>query len=78
MRKNKPLNESRKTSQTTGTKMAFYSNKDKHLNYVYLVWDLTASLTELFFFPHLHEFFVSSLFALQLLYHHPRYVHATH
>ncbi|MFS7943500.1 hypothetical protein Hanom_Chr06g00500981 [Helianthus anomalus] len=27
MRKNKPLNESRKTGQTSGTKMAFYSFK---------------------------------------------------
>ncbi|MFS7984454.1 hypothetical protein Hanom_Chr11g00986631 [Helianthus anomalus] len=26
MQKNKPLDESRKTSQTSGTKMAFYSN----------------------------------------------------
>ncbi|MFS7915270.1 hypothetical protein Hanom_Chr02g00163301 [Helianthus anomalus] len=26
MRKNKPLDESRKTGQTSGTKMAFYSN----------------------------------------------------
>ncbi|MFS8022031.1 hypothetical protein Hanom_Chr16g01434671 [Helianthus anomalus] len=25
MRKNKPLNENRKTGQTSGTKMAFYS-----------------------------------------------------
>ncbi|MFS7949750.1 putative DNA helicase [Helianthus anomalus] len=35
MRKNKPLDESRKTGQTSGTKMAFYSCL-KHVN---LTWD---------------------------------------
>ncbi|MFS7991920.1 hypothetical protein Hanom_Chr12g01076281 [Helianthus anomalus] len=28
MRKNKPLNESRKTGQTSGTKIAFYSKSN--------------------------------------------------
>ncbi|MFS7952896.1 hypothetical protein Hanom_Chr07g00612271 [Helianthus anomalus] len=28
MRKNKPLDESRKTGQTSGTKMTFYSNSN--------------------------------------------------
>ncbi|MFS7974428.1 hypothetical protein Hanom_Chr09g00868631 [Helianthus anomalus] len=32
MRKNKPLNESRKTGQTSGTKMAFYSNQ--YIDYI--------------------------------------------
>ncbi|MFS7933354.1 hypothetical protein Hanom_Chr04g00378751 [Helianthus anomalus] len=30
MRKNKPLDERRKTGQTSGTKMAFYSRKIKN------------------------------------------------
>ncbi|MFS8021390.1 hypothetical protein Hanom_Chr16g01426831 [Helianthus anomalus] len=42
MRKNKPLNESRKTGQTSGSKMAFYSNenkqKDMNLNGVILIF----------------------------------------
>ncbi|MFS8020638.1 hypothetical protein Hanom_Chr16g01417981 [Helianthus anomalus] len=32
MRKNKPLDESRKTGQTSGTKMAFYSCSRVSLN----------------------------------------------
>ncbi|MFS8014976.1 hypothetical protein Hanom_Chr15g01350991 [Helianthus anomalus] len=31
MRKNKPLDESRKSGQTSGTKMTFYSKKKKTL-----------------------------------------------
>ncbi|MFS7957809.1 hypothetical protein Hanom_Chr07g00670761 [Helianthus anomalus] len=31
MRKNKPLDESRKTDQTSGTKMAFYSSESMKL-----------------------------------------------
>ncbi|MFS7890450.1 hypothetical protein Hanom_Chr11g00974021 [Helianthus anomalus] len=31
MRKNKPLDESRKTGQTSGTKMAFYSKYIKNI-----------------------------------------------
>ncbi|MFS7973169.1 hypothetical protein Hanom_Chr09g00853431 [Helianthus anomalus] len=30
MQKNKPLDESRKTGQTSGTKMAFYSKKGEY------------------------------------------------
>ncbi|MFS8029494.1 hypothetical protein Hanom_Chr16g01522971 [Helianthus anomalus] len=33
MRKNKPLDESRKTGQTLKTKMAFYSMLYKHISY---------------------------------------------
>ncbi|MFS7994677.1 hypothetical protein Hanom_Chr12g01108851 [Helianthus anomalus] len=35
MRKNKPLDESRKTGQTSGTKMAFYSNNNN--NYIIII-----------------------------------------
>ncbi|MFS8034580.1 hypothetical protein Hanom_Chr17g01582841 [Helianthus anomalus] len=33
MRKNKPLNESRKTGQTSGAKIAYYSKKDLENRY---------------------------------------------
>ncbi|MFS7988184.1 hypothetical protein Hanom_Chr11g01031681 [Helianthus anomalus] len=60
MRKNKPLDESRKTGQTSGTKMAFYSKKYCKKTYCWKLstLDLGETLKENllhFYFYHLNE-----------------------
>ncbi|MFS7989156.1 hypothetical protein Hanom_Chr11g01043431 [Helianthus anomalus] len=52
MRKNKPLDESRKTGLTSGTKLAFYSNKNNNSSLVPVGSGLLPNFLYFFFIIH--------------------------